>query len=288
MNKNIMRAMGFGTQVKATEAGLCPCCGGKPMEFRDNLSKRAYEISGLCQDCQDSVSERMIMNDFEKYGVQVGDVWKNDSFGLYRLIYMYGREWVVRYCDGKTTTDLDHGDLKGFISNDHLIKRDGVKVEPMPERRPDGCKEIPFTANKDGCTSPKCPHGQDCKVGSAACSCCTYSYFTPEGGPCGTVLCSYKSKEPEPEGEYEEWGRVKEPSCLLFSTPAGSDVSPETCVREIARFGGFVFRREGQDDHICVSPVMLDMGEDDYLTTEEYTKNVKGVVYADAVRMRRV
>lgn len=35
--------------------GLCPFCNNKvnPNEFRDELSKKEFEISGLCQKCQD-------------------------------------------------------------------------------------------------------------------------------------------------------------------------------------------------------------------------------------------
>jgi len=41
--------------VKAVEEGLCPFCG-KPVsieDFRDDLSRREFKISGLCQKCQD-------------------------------------------------------------------------------------------------------------------------------------------------------------------------------------------------------------------------------------------
>lgn len=36
----------------------CPCCGTQinpATDFRDPLSLREYQISGLCQECQDSV-----------------------------------------------------------------------------------------------------------------------------------------------------------------------------------------------------------------------------------------
>jgi hypothetical protein len=35
--------------------GRCPFCGKEvnPMEFRDEISWREFEISGLCQRCQD-------------------------------------------------------------------------------------------------------------------------------------------------------------------------------------------------------------------------------------------
>lgn len=30
-------------------------CGGPAVEFRDEQSRREYQISGLCQKCQDSI-----------------------------------------------------------------------------------------------------------------------------------------------------------------------------------------------------------------------------------------
>lgn len=43
-----------GTE-KAIECNQCPSCHNFITMFRDALSRREYEISGLCQDCQDSV-----------------------------------------------------------------------------------------------------------------------------------------------------------------------------------------------------------------------------------------
>ncbi len=34
-------------------AQLCPLCGGLPLAFDNDMSKREHEISGLCQECQD-------------------------------------------------------------------------------------------------------------------------------------------------------------------------------------------------------------------------------------------
>lgn len=55
VNKDIMRQAGFAKEVEAVENKKCPFCGCDPIEkgFRDELSKREFEISGLCQDCQD-------------------------------------------------------------------------------------------------------------------------------------------------------------------------------------------------------------------------------------------
>jgi hypothetical protein len=57
MNKNIMKAMGFGKEVKLAESGKCPFCEKTidVNEFRDELSKKEFGISGLCQTCQDEV-----------------------------------------------------------------------------------------------------------------------------------------------------------------------------------------------------------------------------------------
>lgn len=56
MNKDIVRAVGFGKLVDAVERGECPFCG-KPIvdNFRDELSRKEFKISGLCQSCQDEM-----------------------------------------------------------------------------------------------------------------------------------------------------------------------------------------------------------------------------------------
>ena len=51
MNKELMKQLGFG---KITE-GYCPICKDRVGEFRDELSKEEYKISGMCQACQDEV-----------------------------------------------------------------------------------------------------------------------------------------------------------------------------------------------------------------------------------------
>ena len=42
--------------VATCKANLCPTCDEPVGLFRDELSKREYNISGMCQKCQDSVS----------------------------------------------------------------------------------------------------------------------------------------------------------------------------------------------------------------------------------------
>lgn len=55
MNKDIMRACGFEKEVERVEKGLCPFCNSTLGEFRDALSAREAQISGLCQKCQDEM-----------------------------------------------------------------------------------------------------------------------------------------------------------------------------------------------------------------------------------------
>lgn len=39
----------------ALNAGRCPTCQSEIGEFRNELSKKEFSISGMCQECQDSV-----------------------------------------------------------------------------------------------------------------------------------------------------------------------------------------------------------------------------------------
>lgn len=39
----------------ALQNNVCVTCGNKVEGFRDELSKKEFGISGMCQDCQDSV-----------------------------------------------------------------------------------------------------------------------------------------------------------------------------------------------------------------------------------------
>lgn len=45
----------FQKAMQDVIAGNCPLCGEAihPNAFKDALSKKEYEISGLCQKCQD-------------------------------------------------------------------------------------------------------------------------------------------------------------------------------------------------------------------------------------------
>jgi len=57
MNKEIMRDLGLKKEIKLAEQKKCPFCK-KSIDlnsFRDKLSLKEYEISGLCQECQDEM-----------------------------------------------------------------------------------------------------------------------------------------------------------------------------------------------------------------------------------------
>lgn len=43
------------TRRGAIHSDRCSMCGGMVNEFRNKLSEKEYNISGMCQACQDSV-----------------------------------------------------------------------------------------------------------------------------------------------------------------------------------------------------------------------------------------
>jgi hypothetical protein len=47
----------FPEEMERVEKGLCPLCGReiKEGEFKDELSKKEFKISGMCQKCQDEI-----------------------------------------------------------------------------------------------------------------------------------------------------------------------------------------------------------------------------------------
>ena len=40
-------------RVSSIRKNICAWCGKPAIEFKDDLSKKEYTISGFCQDCQD-------------------------------------------------------------------------------------------------------------------------------------------------------------------------------------------------------------------------------------------
>ena len=57
MNKKIVSEAGFDKEISRIEKYLCPFCGDaiKIEDFRDKISRKEYNISGLCQKCQDQI-----------------------------------------------------------------------------------------------------------------------------------------------------------------------------------------------------------------------------------------
>ena len=54
--RDTLEAMWPGTKKRIAE-GKCPVCSRAITAFRDHLSEREFEVSGLCQKCQDSIWE---------------------------------------------------------------------------------------------------------------------------------------------------------------------------------------------------------------------------------------
>ncbi len=55
MNKELMRAM-FPKQISNIEQCKCATCGKDMLHldnFRDDISRKEFKISGMCQECQD-------------------------------------------------------------------------------------------------------------------------------------------------------------------------------------------------------------------------------------------
>jgi hypothetical protein len=55
--KNIMRLCGFEKAIEKVEGGICPLCDKKINldEFRDDISRKEFDISGMCAACQQEV-----------------------------------------------------------------------------------------------------------------------------------------------------------------------------------------------------------------------------------------
>jgi hypothetical protein len=57
MNKELLKQNGFELEVELVEHGFCPICGVDCTveNFRDDSSQKEFEISGMCQSCQDKI-----------------------------------------------------------------------------------------------------------------------------------------------------------------------------------------------------------------------------------------
>lgn len=74
LNRRLVIDAGFEEEVKSVEEGICPFCKAfiEYNEFSDNVSKKEYGISGLCQKCQngffsDSPSSEFCTDKRERY-----------------------------------------------------------------------------------------------------------------------------------------------------------------------------------------------------------------------------
>ena len=50
----ISRMSGKSREIQLASA-LCMTCSGDATDFKDDLSRKEYSISGMCQACQDSI-----------------------------------------------------------------------------------------------------------------------------------------------------------------------------------------------------------------------------------------
>lgn len=55
--KTLLRMAGLGMFIDRVDHNQCPTCGRfvDLKDMRDELSRREFEISGMCQKCQDEV-----------------------------------------------------------------------------------------------------------------------------------------------------------------------------------------------------------------------------------------
>ena len=55
MNKKILKKLGFAKYIDLVESGKCPFCKKNVniKDFRDELSRKEFKLSGLCQNCID-------------------------------------------------------------------------------------------------------------------------------------------------------------------------------------------------------------------------------------------
>jgi len=57
MNEQIMRNFGYNSEMDRIKAGRCAICNCviRHEDFRDQLSYEEFNISGMCQGCQDKM-----------------------------------------------------------------------------------------------------------------------------------------------------------------------------------------------------------------------------------------
>ena len=57
MNEDIMRKLGYTNEIERIKNGRCAICNCviRHEDFRDQLSYEEFNISGMCQGCQDKM-----------------------------------------------------------------------------------------------------------------------------------------------------------------------------------------------------------------------------------------
>ena len=65
MNKDIMRIWGFNREVDLIESGKCPDCERdiNMHDFTSDIALREFNISGLCQYCQNKIFSNTLEDD---------------------------------------------------------------------------------------------------------------------------------------------------------------------------------------------------------------------------------
>ena len=58
--ENLLQALNPGkrSRKESIKKDICTWCGEPAIEFKDELSRREYSISGFCQKCQDKTFGR--------------------------------------------------------------------------------------------------------------------------------------------------------------------------------------------------------------------------------------
>lgn len=52
---NLIKGLMGKDREETIRNGLCMTCDNEAKEFKDQLSRKEYTISGMCQECQDKV-----------------------------------------------------------------------------------------------------------------------------------------------------------------------------------------------------------------------------------------
>jgi hypothetical protein len=120
MNRAIMEAVGYTKKLERIDQGLCPSCSKPVGTFRDELSKKEFGISGLCQVCQDEVfginPQRTSNN---PRGSDVTNVLNNDhaqAAQKYLDDKGFSNKWQVVLADDKTLMlDYDNWVFDGAL-----------------------------------------------------------------------------------------------------------------------------------------------------------------------------